>query len=133
MTTFNDPAVQDKGKGKSTDPTNEMSMDEDSSSESEPEVEQHGTRPLTSKPLHLQVPLPYACAFTRSKEDEDMDNNLEPINPSNIIEGGRRTRGKIINYAEIAEQNKIGEDDDDEDDEEYEGGGDDDNDHAMRG
>jgi hypothetical protein len=36
--TFNDPAVEDKGKGKSTDPTNEMNMDDDSSSESEPEI-----------------------------------------------------------------------------------------------
>lgn len=36
----NDPATApgfDKGKGKATDPTNEMSMDEDSESESEPE------------------------------------------------------------------------------------------------
>ncbi|KAJ5272836.1 hypothetical protein N7478_007961 [Penicillium angulare] len=101
-----DPAFE-KGKGKATDPTNEMSMDEeDSSSESEPEVEQN-------------------------EEDEDMDNNLEPIDQSNIIQGGRRTRGKVIDYANVAEQNKGEMDDEDEDDEEYEGAGDED--HEMRG
>ncbi|KAJ5738204.1 hypothetical protein N7493_001359 [Penicillium malachiteum] len=92
----------EKGKGKATDPTNEMSMDEESSDESEPEV------------------------------DEDMDNNLEPIDQSNIIQGGRRTRGKVINYAELAEQNKGEMDDDEEDDEEYQAA-DNDNDHEMRG
>lgn len=61
-----------------------------------------------------------------------MDSNLEPIDQSNIISGGRRTRGKVINYADVAEQNKMNDDDDDEDDEEYQGA-DDDNDHAMRG
>ncbi|KAJ5710680.1 hypothetical protein N7488_004836 [Penicillium malachiteum] len=89
----------EKGKGKATDPTNEMSMDEESSDEN---------------------------------EDEDMDNNLEPIDQSNIIQGGRRTRGKVINYAELAEQNKGEMDDDEEDDEEYQAA-DNDNDHEMRG
>lgn len=36
--TFNNPSAEDKGKGKSTDPTNEMNMDDESSSESEPEI-----------------------------------------------------------------------------------------------
>ena len=44
----NDPAnaSADKGKGKATDPTNEMSMDEESSDESEPE-------PVSSNPCFL--------------------------------------------------------------------------------
>lgn len=65
-------------------------------------------------------------------EDEDMDNHLEPIDQSNIIQGGRRTRGKVINYADVAEQNKGEMDDDEDDDEEYQAA-DDDNDHEMRG
>lgn len=49
----NDPAnaSADKGKGKATDPTNEMSMDEESSDESEVE-------PVSSNPC-LSVPMPF--------------------------------------------------------------------------
>lgn len=61
-----------------------------------------------------------------------MDNQLEPIDQSNIIQGGRRTRGKVIDYANVAEQNKGEMDDDEEDDdEEYQAA--DDDDHEMRG
>ncbi|WEW61814.1 Histone H2A.Z-specific chaperone CHZ1 [Emydomyces testavorans] len=51
------------------------------------------------------------------EEIEGGDGNLEPISADNIIEGGRRTRGKTINFAEAAA--KVEEDDamdDDEDD-----------------
>ncbi|EER28848.1 Histone H2A.Z-specific chaperone [Coccidioides posadasii str. Silveira] len=53
------------------------------------------------------------------EEDEAGDDNLERISEENIIPGGRRTRGKVINFAEAAE--KVAEDDamDDDDDEEY--------------
>ena len=62
-----------------------------------------------------------------------MDNNLEPIDQSNIIQGGRRTRGKVINYAEMAAKDNSGDMDDEEDDDEDFQAADDDNDHEMRG
>lgn len=60
-------------------------------------------------------------AIDTDEEDEDHDN-LEPISTSNIIEGGRRTRGKTIDFAEAAEKAKQAGDeemDDDEDDEDF--------------
>lgn len=43
---------------------------------------------------------------------------MEPISTSNIIEGGRRTRGKRIDFSQAAANEKENEDDE-EDDEEY--------------
>lgn len=62
-------------------------------------------------------------------EDED-DNNLEPISSENIIQGGRRTRGKVIDYAAEAEKNKD-EMEDSEDDEDYHGANDDEDDQMR--
>lgn len=57
-------------------------------------------------------------------EEEEEGDNLEPISMDNIIDGGRRTRGKRIDFAEAAEKAKAaGEDEldeDDEDDEDFE-------------
>lgn len=57
-------------------------------------------------------------------EEEDHDN-LEPISTENIIDGGRRTRGKRIDFAEAAEKAAAaGEDpmdDDDDEDDDFEG------------
>lgn len=39
---------------------------------------------------------------------------MEEIDPSNIITGGRRTRGKDIDFAKAAQE--LGDDEDDEDD-----------------
>ncbi|KAL2007619.1 hypothetical protein VTN00DRAFT_7601 [Thermoascus crustaceus] len=110
VTTFNtdpaanppDAAALDKGKGKAveTPATQDMSMDEDEESSEE-----------ESGPEEM----------AEDEEDEDHDN-LEPISTSNIIEGGRRTRGKTIDFAEAAEKAKqAGDDemDDDEDDEDF--------------
>lgn len=58
-------------------------------------------------------------------DDEDGGDNLEPISADNIIAGGRRTRGKTIDFQEAAE--KIQGDDDDDDDEEFQPNDDDDN------
>lgn len=67
--------------------------------------------------------------MTLTDEDEEEGDNLEPISTDNIIEGGRRTRGKMIDFAEAAEKAKAegeGElDDDDEDDEDFELGNED--------
>jgi hypothetical protein len=72
----------------------------------------------------------YTNASTNTDEDED-DNNLEPISSENIIQGGRRTRGKVIDYAAEAEKNKD-EMEDSEDDEDYQGGANNDDDDQMR-
>jgi len=52
--------------------------------------------------------------------DEDEDN-MDEIDLENIVEGGRRTRGRNIDFAKAAEESKDLEDDEDsEDDEDYE-------------
>lgn len=63
-------------------------------------------------------------------DEEEDDNNLEPISQDNIISGGRRTRGKIIDYAAEAEKNKD-EMEDSEDDEDYQGANDDEDDQMR--
>ncbi|KAI1364208.1 histone chaperone domain CHZ-domain-containing protein [Xylaria arbuscula] len=46
----------------------------------------------------------------------DEDDNMDEIDLNNIVENGRRTRGKVIDWAKAAEENPA-DDDDDEDDE----------------
>lgn len=66
--------------------------------------------------------------------DDDEDNdNLEPISSENIISGGRRTRGKNIDFQAAAESLKDdGMDEDDDEDDDYVGAGDDDEDNKMQ-
>ena len=53
--------------------------------------------------------------MTAEEEDED---NMEEIDVDNIINDGRRTRGKTIDFAKAAEDagDALDEDDEDEDD-----------------
>jgi len=52
--------------------------------------------------------------------DEDEDN-LDEIDLENIVEGGKRTRGRNIDFAKAAEESKdLDDDEDSEDDEDYE-------------
>ncbi|CRG83200.1 hypothetical protein PISL3812_00550 [Talaromyces islandicus] len=116
-TTLNDPAANapdaaafEKGKGKAVD---DVSMDEDEASSDEEEEES-----------------------AAEEEEEDDQGNLEPISADNIIDGGRRTRGKRVDYAEAAEKAKAeGEDpmddDEDEDDEDFHGGEEHGDDHMQ--
>lgn len=53
---------------------------------------------------------------------------MDEIDMNNIVEGGRRTRGKVIDWAKAAEQVPADEDEDDDDDFEA---GDDDNNNKM--
>lgn len=55
--------------------------------------------------------------LTAEEEDED---NMEEIDTSNIITGGRRTRGKQIDYEEAERKAKEAGDNLDDDDEEDE-------------
>ncbi|KAL1967267.1 hypothetical protein VTN77DRAFT_3313 [Rasamsonia byssochlamydoides] len=97
-----DAAAAEKGKGKAVDytPAEEATMEEDEYESSEEEED-----------------------LVAEDEDEEEHDNLEPISTDNIIDGGRRTRGKRIDFAEAAEKAKAaGEDelyDDDEDDEDF--------------
>ncbi|CAG7936877.1 unnamed protein product, partial [Penicillium olsonii] len=50
-------------------------------------------------------------------DEEEGQAHGDPIDESNIIQGGRRTRGKVIDYSKVAADDM---EDDDEDDEEYE-------------
>jgi TATA-binding protein-associated factor Taf7 len=51
--------------------------------------------------------------------EEEQEDGMEEIDLSNIVEGGRRTRGKQIDWAKAAEENPA-EDDDDDDEDEFE-------------
>ncbi|KAJ6127443.1 Histone H2A.Z-specific chaperone chz1 [Penicillium sp. IBT 18751x] len=99
----NESAIVDKGKGKAQDPTQDQNMESESESESE-----------------LELP--------ENDEDDDDTGDLEPISQENIISGGRRTRGKQINWDKV---NADAMDDEEDDDEDYKGAGDD-NDDQMR-
>jgi len=46
--------------------------------------------------------------------EEADEDNMEEIDEGNILSGGRRTRGKAIDFAKAAQE--LGDEDDDEDD-----------------
>ncbi|KAK2733205.1 Histone H2A.Z-specific chaperone [Myotisia sp. PD_48] len=100
-------APLDKGKGRAVEhaPAQDVSMGEDGSSSDEEEQEDDDDLP----------------AAVDEEDEEEANEDLEPISTENIISGGRRTRGKAINYAEVAaEAQASGESlDDDDDDDEY--------------
>lgn len=50
------------------------------------------------------------------EEEEDGQDSLEEIDPSNILSSGRRTRGKQIDFAAAAAKEGLPEDDEDDDD-----------------
>lgn len=62
-----------------------------------------------SRPAHWRI----------AAEDEDPDN-MEEIDMSNIINTGRRTRGKTIDFAKAAEAAGDDLDDDEDDDDDFE-------------
>ena len=65
----------------------------------------------------------------RAAEEEDEDN-MEEIDTDNIINDGRRTRGKSIDFAKAAEE--AGDELDDDDDEEDDDFEEKDDDHEMK-
>jgi len=94
-----DASVADKGKGKgdATEPTTtqDVSMDEDESSDEDVD--------------------PAAPTV----DEEDLDN-MEEIDTNNIINDGRRTRGRQIDFAKAAQDLPEEDDDDDDDDDDFE-------------
>ncbi|KAJ2901278.1 hypothetical protein MKZ38_002028 [Zalerion maritima] len=47
------------------------------------------------------------------------EDGMEEIDPSNIIATGRRTRGRVIDFAKAAEENPPDVDEDEEDDDDF--------------
>ena len=56
--------------------------------------------------------------------DEPDEDNMEEIDTGNIIQDGRRTRGRKIDFSKAAEE--LPEEDDDDDDDDFEAGEEDD-------
>ncbi|KEQ91730.1 hypothetical protein AUEXF2481DRAFT_43899 [Aureobasidium subglaciale EXF-2481] len=81
-------APSSKGKGKAVE---DMDMDDDSSSEEEEQA-------------------------APEEQEEGEEDNMEEIDESNILSGGRRTRGKTIDFAKAAEGLDDDEDEDEDDD-----------------
>ncbi|KAM7218816.1 putative histone chaperone domain chz [Rhypophila decipiens] len=52
------------------------------------------------------------------EEAPEEEDNMEEINLDNVI--GRRTRGKVIDFAKAAEENPVDADDDEDDDDDFE-------------
>ncbi|CAF9937398.1 Histone H2A.Z-specific chaperone [Imshaugia aleurites] len=112
--TVSDPSqtvAAGKGKGKAADTPQDVSMGEDDSSSDEE-----------------------TGAEDESKEEpeEEDEDNMEEIDTDNIINDGRRTRGKTIDFAKAAENagDELDDDDDEEDDDFEEK---DEDDHEMKG
>ncbi|GJD02054.1 Histone chaperone domain CHZ [Colletotrichum higginsianum IMI 349063] len=53
---------------------------------------------------------------TEVAEAVEEEDGMEEIDLNNIVEGGRRTRGRVIDFAKAAEENPAEDDEDDEDD-----------------
>jgi hypothetical protein len=137
-----------KGKGKATATAEEapadVTMDEDDDDEDDDEdevsshfhrVHVHGchARLLTDCLLgcrrwyvccpRIATP-PFDCAFVcpnshdLAEEDDDNGNPEEAISLENVV--GRRTRGKVIDFAKAAEENPADEDEDEDEDEDFE-------------
>ncbi|KAF2420022.1 hypothetical protein EJ08DRAFT_653942 [Tothia fuscella] len=51
--------------------------------------------------------------------EEADDDNMEEIDTDNIITGGRRTRGRNIDFVKAAEEAKDLDDDEDDDDDDF--------------
>ncbi|KAI2641938.1 histone chaperone domain CHZ-domain-containing protein [Xylaria nigripes] len=87
--------ITDKGKGKAvaTEAPVDQSMDEDDDDDSGEED------------------------VADDVEDDD-DDNMDEIDTNNIVDGGRRTRGRVIDWAKAAQENPVDDDDDDDDDDE---------------
>ncbi|KAH8677421.1 histone chaperone domain CHZ-domain-containing protein [Xylariales sp. PMI_506] len=88
--------TETKGKGKAAAEPVDQSMEEDDESSEDEAVD--------------------ADAGDDDDDDEE-DDNMDEIDLNNIVASGRRTRGKVINWAEAAKDLPPDEDEDDEDDE----------------
>ena len=147
------PAAEGKGKGKATEATTDVSMGEDDSSSDEETGAEDEVCPWPLTMPCLLRNIAYiihsysqrksvsltrttssyikrlADTGMRAAEEEDEDN-MEEIDTDNIINDGRRTRGKSIDFAKAAEE--AGDELDDDDDEEDDDFEEKDDDHEMK-
>ncbi|TIA05086.1 hypothetical protein D6C82_00378 [Aureobasidium pullulans] len=100
--------VHGKGKGKAVE---DMDMDDDSSSEEEEQNKSTNTIAQAAPGTNHK----HSVAL-RTEHDEGEEDNMEEIDEDNIISGGRRTRGKTIDFAKAAEGLDDDEDEDEDDD-----------------
>lgn len=56
--------------------------------------------------------------MNQTNPSDTEEDGLEVIDLNNIVEGGRRTRGQVIDFAKAAEQHPA-DDDDEEDDDDF--------------
>lgn len=68
----------------------------------------------------LTIEIPFANFRNVTVEEEPDEDNMEEIDTDNIINDGRRTRGKTIDFAKAAEELPEDGDEDDEDDDDFE-------------
>ncbi|KAJ0125100.1 hypothetical protein N8I77_006079 [Diaporthe amygdali] len=94
------PTTDAKGKGKAVataeDVPADVAMDDDDDDEDDDEDE----------------------AAEDAEEDDETGNPEEAISLDNVV--GRRTRGKVIDFAKAAEENPADEDEDEDDDDDFE-------------
>lgn len=73
--------------------------------------------PAHCDPSPSECPAFLTCHDT-AEEDDESGNPEEAISLDNVV--GRRTRGKVIDFAKAAEENPADEDEDEDDDEDFE-------------
>ncbi|KAI1817580.1 histone chaperone domain CHZ-domain-containing protein [Poronia punctata] len=88
--------VKGKGKAVAADEPVDQSMDEDDDDSGDEEV----------------------------AEEVEEEDNLEEIDLNNIVDGGRRTRGRVIDWAKAAQDVPAEDDDDDDDEDDFQPEGD---------
>ncbi|KAK1688567.1 histone chaperone domain CHZ-domain-containing protein [Colletotrichum godetiae] len=113
-------AEETKGKGKAVaaeepvEKSDAMDEDEDSSDEEEaPEAAEAGKKQPQLLRIYRTPAIPVTNMPANTVDEED---GMEEIDLSNIVEGGRRTRGRVIDFAKAAEENPAEEEDDEDDD-----------------
>ena len=72
---------------------------------------------VCQSPAALRSALHHPADASRTNHPAADDDNMEEIDLDNVI--GRRTRGKVIDFAKAAQENPPDEDEDEEDDEDF--------------
>jgi hypothetical protein len=106
-------ADKGKGKGKATE-TVEEEEDEDDDDEEEEEDEDEGEE---DEDEDMEVSASSASPSAPMADGEMQEDSLEEIDATAIVSGGRRTRGKVVDYSSAEAYAKAGIKHGDDDDE----------------
>ncbi|OHE91016.1 histone chaperone domain CHZ [Colletotrichum orchidophilum] len=113
-------AEETKGKGKAVAAEESVEksdpMDEDEESSDEEEATEVAEAGKNYPPTATNLACTCGSVTNMSAITVDEEDGLEEIDLSNIVEGGRRTRGRVIDFAKAAEENPAEEEDDEDDD-----------------